>query len=182
MENGFPVQFMDPSIILGQLGISQGIEAADFGCASGYFTLPLAQLIGEKGMVHALDILPQALETVESKVKMLGLSNVTIKRVNLEKIGGSKLSDASMDWVIAKDMLFQNQQKEVILQEMHRVLRPTGKAFVAEWEKNSSTVGPDQSLRISKDELNNLLQENKFKVEREVSVGNFHYAVVVSKI
>jgi ubiquinone/menaquinone biosynthesis C-methylase UbiE len=182
MENAFPVQFMDPSIIISQLGISPGIVAADFGCGSGYFTLPLAQLIGEEGVVHALDILPQALETVESKAKMMNLNNVVITRVNLEKIGGSKLPDAGVDWIILKDMLFQNQQKEVILQEIHRVLRPTGKAFVAEWEKNGSTVGPEQTLRMTKEDLNKLLQENKFKVEREVNVGNFHYAVVVSKI
>lgn len=182
MENAFPVQFMDPNIIISQLGISPGIAAADFGCGSGYFTLPLAQLIGEKGVVHALDILPQALETVESKAKMMGLTNVVATQVNLEKVGGSKLSSISIDWVILKDMLFQNKQKEAILQEIQRVLKPTGKAFVAEWEKNSSTVGPEQALRMTKEDLSKLFQENKFKVEKEVNAGNFHYAAVISKM
>jgi ubiquinone/menaquinone biosynthesis C-methylase UbiE len=182
MENAFPVQFMDPNIIISQLGISKGAVVADFGCGSGYFSLPLAQLVGEEGVVHALDILPQAIETVESKAKMMGLNNVIAERVNLEKVGGSKLSDGSVDWVILKDMLFQNQQKEIILREVNRVLKPDGKVFVAEWEKNNLSVGPDQTLRMAKEDLNKLLQDNKFKIEKEINVGNFHYSVMASKI
>ena len=106
MENP-PNQFINPADIINHLGVLRNSIVADFGCGSGYFSVPLAQFIGEEGKVYALDVLASALESDESKAKIHGLSNIITKRVNLEKEGGSKFSNESMDWVILKDMLFQ---------------------------------------------------------------------------
>ena len=100
--------FLDPKEIIKQINVPEGSTVADFGCGSGFFSLAFAEAIGEEGKVYSLDILPSALESVESKAKLQGLTNIIPQRVNLEKEGGSKLSPESVDWVIMKDMLFQN--------------------------------------------------------------------------
>lgn len=174
-------KFIDPAGVISQLGISRGNIIADFGCGSGYFSIPLAQATGEDGMIYALDVLPQALETVASKAKALNLTNVITKRVNLEREKGSGLEDESMSWVIVKDMLFQNGNKKIILKEAYRVLKPEGKAFIMEWNDKDLTVGPDRKLRIAKEEMEEIIKENNFKIEKEVEAGDFHYAMVIVK-
>jgi ubiquinone/menaquinone biosynthesis C-methylase UbiE len=174
-------KFIDPVNVISQLGIAKGNIIADFGCGSGYFSIPLAQAVGEDGMVHSLDVLPQALETVASKAKVLNLTNVKTKRVNLEREKGSGLEDESMSWVIVKDMLFQNGNKKIILKEAYRVLKPEGKVFVMEWNDKDSTVGPEKNLRVPKEELENIIKENNFKIEKEIEAGDFHYAMVIVK-
>jgi len=175
------VKFIDPNMIVSQLGLEKGITVADFGCGSGYFSLPVAEAIGSDGMLYALDVLPSALESVESRAKIMGLTNIIIKRVNLEKENGSKLEGNSLDWVILKDMLFQNSMKDVILAETYRVLKSGGRMLIVEWNEYDSSMGPEQGLRIKKEDMVTLIQTQKFSIEREVNAGNFHYALVVRK-
>lgn len=175
------VKFMDPNMIISQLGLEKGITVADFGCGSGYFSLPIAEAIGTDGKIYALDVLPSALESVESRAKIMGLTNIIIKRVNLEKENGSKLEGDSLDWVILKDMLFQNSKKDIILAEAYRVIKPGGRMLVVEWNENDSSMGPAQQLRIKKEDMVDLIQTQKFAIEREVNAGNFNYAFVVRK-
>lgn len=174
-------QFLNPENIIKQLDVMKGCAVADFGCASGYFSLPFAQVIGNEGSLIALDILPQALETVESRAKNMGLFNVQTKRVNLEKENGSGLESESLDWVIMKGVLFQNKDKAIILKEAHRVLKKEGKAIVVEWGDEDFSIGPHKSVRISREFLIELAKKQGFSVEKEVDAGKFHYAFVAVK-
>jgi ubiquinone/menaquinone biosynthesis C-methylase UbiE len=173
--------FLDPEAIIKELGVGLGSIVADFGCGPGYFTIPMAKVVGNDGKVFALDVLPQALETTSSKARIEGLSNVVIKRVNLENVGGSKLENESVDWVVLKDMLFQNSKKENVIAEIYRILKIKGRVLIIEWDKQSNMVGPEQELRISMDELKKMVEAYSLIIEREIAVGDFHYGLVVEK-
>lgn len=174
-------KFLNPDAIIAQLAVQEGNVAADFGCGPGYFSIPFAKIIGEDGKMHILDVLPQALETVVSKAKNSGITNIIPRRVNLEKESGSKIEEDSLDWVILKDMLFQNQKKEVIIKEAHRVLKRGGKTIVVEWNNNASSVGPDFKLRIAEKDLKKMFLESGFSIEKKIDAGDFHYAFVAVK-
>lgn len=173
-------KFLDPAAIIAQLDVQAGSVAADFGCGPGYFSLPFAKAVGTEGRVYSFDILPQALETVVSSSKNLGITNIETKRVNLEKENGSKLENESVDWVILKDVLFQNQKKDVIISEAYRVLKEGGKMIVVEWNQTQG-IGPDMHLRVNENEIKRMLEERGFSFEKEVAAGNFHYAFVAKK-
>ncbi len=81
--------FVDPGQVLDQLSIKAGQQVADFGAGSGYFSFEFAKRVGAEGHVEALDILPSALEAIESHTKMLGIHNLSTRRTNLEREGGS---------------------------------------------------------------------------------------------
>ena len=174
-------KFLDPDAIIAQLDVQSGSVAADFGCGPGYFSIPFAKKIGEDGKIYSLDVLPQALETVVSKAKNSGIANIFTSRVNLEKENGSKIESDSIDWVVLKDMLFQNQKKDVIIKEAHRVLKEGGQILVVEWNQNASSVGPDFKLRIREGDLKKMFLNAGFSVEKNVSAGDFHYAFVAVK-
>lgn len=173
-------KFLNPEEIINDLGIAKENIIADFGCGSGYFSIPIAKLATE-GMVHSLDVLPSALESVTSRAKMEGLSNVVATRVNLEKEGGSKLAGDSIDWVILKDMLFQNKGKNVILQEALRVLKPGGKALIIEWNKKDSGIGPVETMKVSEAELESLIQSQGFRIEKKMEFGDLHFGFIAQK-
>ena len=180
-KNSIQIHFIDPAAAVNQLEIAEGNVAADFGCGAGYFSIPVAQKVGKDGTVYSMDVLPQALESVASKAKVAGLTNIITKRVNLENNNGSGLDPESIDWVIIKDILFQNDGKDKILEEAYRVLKPGGKALVMEWDDKNLSVGPAAKLRVSKDTLIGLIKKHKFSIEKEVAVGDFHYAMILNK-
>ena len=109
-EDFFQIKFVNPQAIVDQLEINPGMTVADFGCGAGFFSLPIAQKVVSEGRVYALDIIAAKLESVESQAKTLNLTNIITQRVNLEASEGSKLGAESVDWVIMKDMLFQNNR------------------------------------------------------------------------
>lgn len=173
-------KFINPSDIVSRLDISHDSLVADFGCGTGYFSIPLAKIV-EEGKVYSFDVLPQALESVESNAKVEGLSNIVTKRVNLENNRGSGLENGSVDWVIIKDMLFQNKNKEAILSEAKRILKVGGKILVIEWGEKNTTVGPTNEMKISFEELERMTQGQNFKIEKKVDTGDFHYGFVAVK-
>lgn len=175
------LKFLNPDEIIGQLEIALGAQIADFGCGTGFFSIALAKKVGSAGKVFALDIMPQALESVAGRAELSGLTNVVTKRANLEKENGSKLESASLDWVILKDILFQNKDKKVILQEVYRVLKPGGNLLIAEWNETFQGIGPAMELRIKKEDLQKMSAEEKMIFSKEIQAGKFHYACVFKK-
>ena len=178
----FSGTFVNPEAMTVQLEGLSGKSVADFGCGSGFFSLAFAKAVGTDGRVFALDILPSSLEAVSSRAKALGLLNVVAKRVNLEREGGSDLPDNSLDWVILKDVLFQNKDKSVMLREAHRVLKPAGNLLVMEWNDRDLSFGPEQALRVLEEALREMVAECGFFFVKDIDAGDFHYASVFQKI
>lgn len=173
--------FVKPEEVLDQLDMVANASVADFGCGSGFFSLAFARAVGEKGKVYALDILPSSLEAVASRAKALGLNNVVVKRANLEREGGSGLPDNSLDWVIMKDVLFQNKDQIRMIWEAYRVLKPGGFLFIMEWNEMEASFGPEMSLRISRQKLIEMLEERGFCPVKDIAAGDYHYALVCGK-
>jgi len=177
----FNLKFADPQSIIDQLEINSGMTVVDFGCGAGFFSLPIAKKVGEEGKVYALDVIPAKLESVESQAKTLNLINIITRRVNLEAFEGSKLEAESADWVIMKDILFQNKGKDKILEEAKRILKKGGRVLIIEWNKEDASIGPEKELRIFKETLVNLARKNSWTMDNEIEVGNFHYGLILKK-
>lgn len=181
MESSPSLSFVDPAIVLAKLTIPLGSKVADFGCGSGFFSFEFSRRVGSDGTVYAFDVLPSALEAVNSQAKALGIHNIVTKRVNLENERGSGLDNGSVDWAVLKDILFQNTKKDVMLREVARVLKPGGSMLIMEWNPDESMVGPEKRLRITKPDLMKLITTAGLSIDQELSVGGFHYAYIAKK-
>jgi len=175
------VHFINPVAVINQLGVKEGSIVADFGCGSGYFSIPLAKKAGKEGIVYSYDVLPQALESVQSKAKIEKATNIITRRSNLEKHESSKLPKNSVDYVVMKDVLFQNSNREAILREAHRILKKEGKGLIVEWDNRDFSIGPQKEIRISRENLSRLIKNEKFRIEKIIDAGHFHYAFVIVK-
>jgi ubiquinone/menaquinone biosynthesis C-methylase UbiE len=185
LGNDLPLgaKFINPEKIIGEMGVVAGMAIADFGCGTGYFSLPLAKIVGEKGVIYSLDILKSKLEAVKSQAKLSGLNNIKVQRANLEIAEGSKLEKESMDWVVLVNMLFQNNKegRGKIINEARRVLKKGGRMLVIEWNNNESPIGPDKSLRVSEDELLRVGREHGLGIVKELKIGDFHHGLILAK-
>ncbi len=178
----FTAKFIDPQNVIAQLDLKNDMTVADFGSGAGYFTLPIAKKIEDGGKVYALDVVPQKLEAVISKAKSQGLNNIMTKRVNLENKNGSGLEDGSIDFIIMKDMLFQNKNKSQIIEEARRILKAGGQILVIEWGTDNFSIGPEKSLRIYRESVIELAQKKGLKFLKEIKAGNFHYGLVLEAV
>jgi predicted methyltransferase len=174
--------FMDPQKIVGYFGIGEGMKVADFGSGAGYFTILLGKMVGESGTVTAIDILDSALETLRAKAKAEGLKNVETIRSNLEVPGGSGLASDSQDMVLLANILFQNEDKTLIIAEAKRVLKPNGTLIVIDWRKGTGGFGPPDDLRVGHEELRQIIAGSGFRFSNEIDAGVFHFGMVFKKV
>ena len=67
--------FENPNKILGPF-VQEGMIVLEPGCGMGYFTLPLAQMVGPKGRVVAVDIQPKMLSALRRRAQRAGLLDI----------------------------------------------------------------------------------------------------------
>ena len=115
--------FVNPYNLLNAAGLKPGQKVLEVGCGPGFFTIPAARIVGEKGRVYALDINPVAVETVRRKIKERGLKNVEVILANASKTG---LPEESIDVAFLFGVIHALDDVDAVMQEMHRVLKVRG--------------------------------------------------------
>ena len=173
--------FINPDNIIKGLNIPLGSKVADFGSGSGYFTLILAEVVGPDGLVSAVDVLQDKLNTIKSAAQARGLLNINYIRANLEVSGSSSLDNGRQDTVLLANILFQSQQKEAIVKEAARVLRSGGELAVIDWEPTSVFGSKEPGFKISKEDASRLIAGLGFVVVRDLEVASNHWGVVFKK-
>ena len=174
-------RFLHPERVISNFNIKSGSMAADFGAGAGFFSLPLARTVGDQGKVFAIDIQKDALALIASKARMEHLLNLEVVWGDLEIPNGSRLPDASIDFVIISNILFQVEQKGAIFQEAYRVIKPGGKCAVIEWDEIQFPGGPSAEMRIPKRLVQSLANSVRFIPDREFEAGSHHYGLLYKK-
>lgn len=169
----------NPGEILDKIGVESGTTVADFGCGSGYFVLELAKRVGEQGKVFAIDVVPQALESVRSLAKMRGFFNIETRWANLEKT--STLEHDSCVLVVISNLFFQVDKKflENIIEEAHKVLKTGGRVLVIDWD-TKSVLGPPKDSRVGSDFIKDIFSD-KFKAGKKMDVSESHWGLMFTK-
>ena len=124
-------KLMDPVKTLQAADVKPGQSILEAGCGTGFFTIPVARLVGDQGSVVAMDVSSGFIEQVSKKVQKADLKNVCIiKRDALE----TGLETASIDKVLLFGVIpFTLLPLGRLLPEMHRVLKPEGTMSVWLW-------------------------------------------------
>jgi ubiquinone/menaquinone biosynthesis C-methylase UbiE len=171
-------EFVNPENILEIINPKADILAAEFGCGSGGFTIPLAKKI-EEGLVFALDIQEPALIALKGRANLARISNIKTIRCDLEKPKGSTLQDSYLDLVLAPNLLFQVEDKKTVISEAKRVLKSRGLFVIIDWEENSN-MGLKQKY-FSKDEAKKMCADAALVLEKEFKAGSCHYCLIFKK-
>jgi len=168
--------FLNPSEVLKHLELRKNMVAADFGCGSGGWVIPLAKIL-EEGKVYAIDILEESLSALRAKIKIEKLFNVETIKSDVEK--GTRLVKESCDLILMTNLLFEVENKKSILEEGKRVLKTGGKILIVDWEKDA-TLGPTEG-RVSAGEVKKIAEEIDLKSEEEFEAGLYHWGLIVVK-
>lgn len=117
-----------PERILAGL-IEPGQTAADIGCGPGFFTLPMAELVGPEGCVIAIDLQQGMLDQVRRRAERAGL----LERIRLHRAGQSDLGlKACVDFALAFYMVHEVPDARAFLRQVREMLKPGGRFLVVE--------------------------------------------------
>jgi len=106
--------------VLASVPVRTGDVVLDFGCGRGNYALPATRLVGASGAVHALDCDAERMAPVRA-ADVCGLNAILGD-------GGTAipLADGSCDVALVYDVLQKLNDREDVVREAWRVLRPGG--------------------------------------------------------
>ena len=173
--------FKNPEQVLDQFVIGEGRTVADLGAGNGAYALSLARRVGGNGKVYAIDIQKDLLERLKNQAGRARIHNIDIVWGDIEKVGGTRLKDETVDAVLVVNVLFQAEDKVGLAHEAHRILKKGGRALLVDWKEQHSGLGPSQTHIVSSDEGRKIFENVGFVHERDLSAGDYHYGIVFRK-
>jgi precorrin-6B methylase 2 len=126
-----------PAKLIDALKLRPGQVIADVGAGSGYFTFRLAERVGPKGKVLAVDIQPEMLALIRQRMQARNVANV-------EPIQGAetdpKLPAGAVDLVLMVDVYHEFSHPWEMTSAMIRALKPGGRLVFVEYRLEDPAV------------------------------------------
>lgn len=173
--------FSDPKHNVEQFGLSDGKIVADLGAGSGFYSIEAARVVAPHGRVYAIDIQADLLARLRTEAQRNRITNIDIITGDMEKLGGTKIREASVDAAIASNVLFMLDDKKTFLNEVRRILKAGGKLLLIDWSASFSQMGPHSDHVVYKDAARKLCQDAGLVLEKEIDAGSHHYGMILRK-
>lgn len=109
-----------------------GMTVLEPGPGMGFFTLPLAQMIGDSGRVVAVDVQPRMLKTLRRRAAKAGLApRIETRQALPDSLGVADLAGA-VDLVLAFAVVHEMPSAEGFFGEVAAALKPSGRVLFVE--------------------------------------------------
>jgi ubiquinone/menaquinone biosynthesis C-methylase UbiE len=109
--------------------VGPGDTAVDFGCGPGFFTLPMAEMVGLEGQVVAVDLQAEMLDKLKVRAERAGLAS----RIRLHQCAADAIGHVEpADFALAFYMVHETPDAERFLRELHGTLKEGGRFLLVE--------------------------------------------------
>ncbi len=152
------------SLMLANLGVRRGMTLCDMGCGNGYHTLQLAQMTGSRGYVYAVDVQPEMLGFLRTRMEEQGIDNVIPV---LGSYHHPRLPLESIDLILMVDVYHEFSYPEQMLAGMRQSLKPDGVIVLVEYRAEDESVPIKPLHKMSKAQIDREMTANGFRKVRE---------------
>jgi SAM-dependent methyltransferase len=118
-----PIDLVEPYIQKGQV-------VTDLGCGWGQYSFALADLVGDDGMVLAIDLGKKCIDSIKKKTTKENWGNIKAYTSSAAELGF--IGDRSIDFVFANGLLCSMAYgRQPAVNEIKRILKLSGKAYLS---------------------------------------------------
>lgn len=127
--------------------IKEGMVVLDLGCGPGFFTIEMAQMVGETGRVIACDLQEGMLRKLKSKIEATKLE----ERITLQKCEENRIGvPPGVDFVLAFYVVHEVPDKAGLFAELASIIRSTGQVFMVEPSFHVSKRAFEDTIEIAR--------------------------------
>jgi ubiquinone/menaquinone biosynthesis C-methylase UbiE len=166
--------YQKPHEVMEALGVKEGEVIADIGAGSGYFTVRLAHHVGATGRIYAVDISPDMIRHLHTRVRDMGLVNVS----PILAPADDPLLPQQVDRFMIVDVWHHVENQAGYLARIREKLKPGGQVIMIDFHKRDLPVGPPPAMKIAREDLIRQMEAHGFRVAREHTFLPYQYFLV----
>ncbi len=173
---------LDSGKVIRELGLKKEDIFLDAGCGEGYFSIAVSEILGTNGRVYAVDIDNRSISLLEESIKKKNIRNIKVFTGDITKklpIGNDSIDVCLMANILHG--LVINKEVKSTLKETFRVLKPGGTLAVVDFKKIDGPPGPPISIRMTPEEVEEIISKYGFKKKKAIEAGKYHYTVIFAK-
>jgi ubiquinone/menaquinone biosynthesis C-methylase UbiE len=138
---------LKPRETLRLLDLRPGMTVADVGAGTGFFSRPAADLVGQGGIVYAIDISSELLARIRRTASHPAVLTVQSSEFSIP------LPDVCVDAALAAFVLHETLNRTRLLREVSRLMKHGARLLIVEWTKQTEENGPPEGERLDAREL-----------------------------
>ncbi len=146
--------------------LKPGMTVLDIGCGMGFFSIPMARMVGKTGKVFCVDVQEKMLRSLQRRSRRAGVEIIIQPR--LCSTTTLELSDVenSIDFVLAFAVLHEVPDMLKTMEQVQKVLKEDGRLLLAEPKIHVS--GSDFKKTIKS------LEQQNFQTEKTPIIAGCH--------
>ena len=167
---------VDRKKIFQELRLKKGITFLDMACGRGEYALAVSGIIGNAGLVYAIDLWEEGIGALRRQALGRGIDNIDATVADLRKgipIADNRV-DACLMATVLHDLVETNGAGQA-LSEAARVLKSEGSLVIIEFKKIDGPPGPPIHVRLTPEEVDHLVIPYGFSKKRIIDVGPYNY-------
>jgi ubiquinone/menaquinone biosynthesis C-methylase UbiE len=168
----------EPTKLIKALELKAGDVVADVGAGSGYFTFRIADKVGPKGKVLAVDIQQEMLDLISRKMKTKGVANV-------EPILGTesdpKLPAEKVDLIFMVDVYHEFSFPFEMTENMVKALKPGGRLVFVEYRLEDPEVPIKLVHKMTEKQVIKEMKAHPLKFVKTISTLPRQHIVIFEK-
>ena len=164
--------------VLKATGLKMGDKFLDAGSGDGYISIEASNIVGDSGKIFALDVYPESIEILKKEIEKRDLNN--IEPIVADIIDTIPLEENSIDNVLLANVLhgfIEGGEVSKVMANINKVLKPAGIFTIVEFRKLENKIGPPFNVRLSPEEVIDILKDYGFNIEDNYEIGKYHYIV-----
>jgi ubiquinone/menaquinone biosynthesis C-methylase UbiE len=173
---------IDTSKFFQELDLKKGITFLDVACGWGAYSLAAADIVGKDGQVYAVDLFEEGITSLRKEADAKGIQNLATFVSNVaQKIPvDNDCVNVCLMATVLHDFVGDKVERQV-MKEILRVMKPDGVLAIVEFYKKEGPPGPPKRVRLSPEEVVEILSAYGFKQNRYTEVGPDNYLQIYKR-
>ncbi len=160
------------------LKVAPASEFLDLACGFGRYSLALAEIVGPRGRIYAVDLWTEGLDQLREQAEKQGIGQIKTVHADISK--ELPIADGMVDNSLLATALHDvpAADRGAVFRQVHRVLKPGGLFNLIEFRKDlDGPPGPPAAVRLSAEELECLAVPAGFAKILAAEIGPCVYLV-----
>ena len=174
---------IDTAKFFQELDLKKGTTFLDVACGWGAYSLAAADIVGKDGQIYAVDLWEEGISSLIKEADAKGIQNLeafvsdAAQSIPVE----NDCVDVCLMATVLHDFVADRVEQQV-MKEILRVMKSEATLAIVEYYKKEGPPGPPKPVRLSPEDVDQMLSVYGFNQKRFAEIGSDNYLQIFTKI